>query len=75
MIFILHRSIYYLDISVLLNLRFYNLVFQIVMCENNISNQTIMNQVMTHELIHAFDVCRVRYDKESLRHLACTEVC
>jgi len=47
---------------------------QIVMCENNIANQSIMNQVMTHELIHAFDVCRVRYEKDNLRHLACTEI-
>ena len=44
------------------------------MCENNIPSQTVMNQVMTHELIHAFDVCRVRYEKDNLRHLACTEV-
>ncbi|XP_065058754.1 mitochondrial inner membrane protease ATP23 homolog [Rhopilema esculentum] len=47
---------------------------QVVMCENNISSQTVMNQVMTHELIHAFDVCRVRYEKDNLRHLACTEI-
>ena len=44
------------------------------MCENNIPSQTVMNQVMTHELIHAFDVCRVLYEKDNLRHLACTEV-
>ena len=44
------------------------------MCENNISNQTMMNQVLVHELIHAYDVCRVKYEKDNLRHLACTEV-
>ena len=33
-----------------------------------------MNDVLTHELIHAYDFARVKYDVNNLRHLACTEV-
>ena len=33
-----------------------------------------MNDVLTHELIHAYDFARVKYDVYNLRHLACTEV-
>eukprot|EP00794_Sanderia_malayensis_P007398 gene7400-8218_t len=47
---------------------------QVVMCDNNVSSQKLMNQTLTHELIHAYDICRVKYNKENLRHLACTEV-
>ena len=33
-----------------------------------------MDDVLTHELIHAFDACRVKYDRNNLKHLACTSV-
>ena len=33
-----------------------------------------MNDVLTHELVHAYDFARVKYDVNNLRHLACTEV-
>ncbi|KAM5289000.1 mitochondrial inner membrane protease ATP23 homolog [Ctenodactylus gundi] len=51
------------------------LTSQIVLCQNNIRNQALMNRVVTHELIHAFDHCRAHVDWfTSVRHLACSEV-
>ncbi|KAI4803325.1 hypothetical protein KUCAC02_006876 [Chaenocephalus aceratus] len=48
---------------------------QIVLCQNNIHQQSHMNRVVTHELIHAFDHCRAHVDWfNNLRHLACSEV-
>ena len=32
-----------------------------------------MNNVITHELVHAYDHCRAEIDYNNLRHLACTE--
>lgn len=34
-----------------------------------------MENVLTHELIHAYDNCRIKYDPDNVKHLACTEVC
>ncbi|KAM6895643.1 mitochondrial inner membrane protease ATP23 homolog [Xenentodon cancila] len=48
---------------------------QIVLCQNNIHQQSHMNRVLTHELIHAFDHCRAHVDWfNNFRHLACSEV-
>ena len=47
---------------------------QMFLCENTIYTQKAMDTVLTHELIHAFDNCRVKYNPDNLRHLACTEV-
>lgn len=48
---------------------------QIVLCQNNIHQQSHMNRVVTHELIHAFDHCRAHVDWfNNFRHLACSEV-
>ena len=32
-----------------------------------------MNDTLTHELVHAYDYCRVNIDWNNLEHLACTE--
>ncbi|KAG9490247.1 hypothetical protein GDO78_005897 [Eleutherodactylus coqui] len=49
---------------------------QIVMCQNKINDQKIMNQMLTHELIHAYDHCRAQVDfLGNIQHLACTETC
>ncbi|XP_044133019.1 mitochondrial inner membrane protease ATP23 homolog isoform X2 [Bufo gargarizans] len=49
---------------------------EIVLCQNNIHNQSHMNRVVTHELIHAFDHCRAHVDWfNNVRHLACSEAC
>ncbi|XP_056132351.1 mitochondrial inner membrane protease ATP23 homolog [Lampris incognitus] len=48
---------------------------QIVLCQNNIQQQSHMNRVVTHELIHAFDHCRANVDWfNNFRHLACSEI-
>uniref|UniRef100_A0A0F8ALI9 Mitochondrial inner membrane protease ATP23 n=1 Tax=Larimichthys crocea TaxID=215358 RepID=A0A0F8ALI9_LARCR len=48
---------------------------QIVLCQNNISQQSHMTRVVTHELIHAFDHCRAHVDWfNNYRHLACSEI-
>ncbi|XP_028401908.1 mitochondrial inner membrane protease ATP23 homolog [Dendronephthya gigantea] len=47
---------------------------QVVLCENVIYSQSCMNDVLTHELIHAYDFARVKYEADNLRHLACTEI-
>uniref|UniRef100_A0A8C8RJJ3 Mitochondrial inner membrane protease ATP23 n=1 Tax=Pelusios castaneus TaxID=367368 RepID=A0A8C8RJJ3_9SAUR len=48
---------------------------QIVLCQNNIRQQSYMNRVVTHELIHAFDHCRAHVDWfNNVKHLACSEI-
>ncbi|MBN3300731.1 mitochondrial inner membrane protease ATP23 homolog [Amia ocellicauda] len=48
---------------------------QIVLCQNNIHQQSHMNRVVTHELIHAFDHCRAHVDWfDNFKHLACSEI-
>jgi hypothetical protein len=48
---------------------------EIVMCGNNrIKSFHHYETVLTHELIHAFDVCRAEIDLTNLQHHACTEV-
>ncbi|KAI3366897.1 hypothetical protein L3Q82_009539 [Scortum barcoo] len=48
---------------------------QIVLCQNNIHQQSHMTRVVTHELIHAFDHCRAHVDWfNNFRHLACSEI-
>ncbi|XP_067420249.1 mitochondrial inner membrane protease ATP23 homolog isoform X2 [Emydura macquarii macquarii] len=48
---------------------------QIVLCQNNIHQQSYMNRVVTHELIHSFDHCRAHVDWFSnVKHLACSEI-
>ena len=37
-------------------------------------NQSEWTRTITHELIHAFDHCRVDFDSNNCEHLACTEV-
>lgn len=53
----------------------FGLLSQIVLCQNNIHQQSHMTRVVTHELIHAFDHCRAHVDWfNNYRHLACSEV-
>ncbi|XP_019370173.1 PREDICTED: mitochondrial inner membrane protease ATP23 homolog [Gavialis gangeticus] len=48
---------------------------QIVLCQNNIHRQSLMNRVVTHELIHAFDHCRAHVNwLGNVKHVACSEV-
>ncbi|XP_066920727.1 mitochondrial inner membrane protease ATP23 homolog isoform X2 [Clytia hemisphaerica] len=47
---------------------------QVVLCQNNLKTQADIDRILSHELIHAFDVCTVKYDVNDTRHLACSEV-
>ncbi|XP_011406005.2 PREDICTED: mitochondrial inner membrane protease ATP23 homolog isoform X4 [Amphimedon queenslandica] len=47
---------------------------QIVLCENNIYSDDCMTNVLTHELIHAYDHCRAHVDWKNLDHQACSEI-
>jgi len=47
---------------------------EIVICEDDVFSQKFVNDVITHELIHAYDVCRAKYDRDNLKHLACTSI-
>lgn len=48
---------------------------EIVICQNNIHDQTNMNRMLSHELIHAYDHCRAQVDfLSNIQHLACTEI-
>jgi len=46
----------------------------IVICENNIPSRRRMESTLTHEMVHAFDHCRFKFDHNNLKHLACAEV-
>lgn len=37
-------------------------------------NQTMVNHTIAHELIHAFDQCRIKVDWNNCMHHACSEV-
>ncbi|VFQ59610.1 unnamed protein product [Cuscuta campestris] len=48
----------------------------IKVCANNLRFQDEVTQVLIHELIHAYDQCRVKnLDWKSDEHTACAEVC
>lgn len=39
-----------------------------------VDSQQKATQTLVHELVHAYDLCRVYFDPTSCRHAACTEV-
>ncbi|XP_015773739.1 PREDICTED: mitochondrial inner membrane protease ATP23 homolog [Acropora digitifera] len=47
---------------------------EMFLCENTIYSQRTMEDVLTHELIHAYDNCRIKYNPDDVRMLACTEI-
>mmetsp|Transcript_31314 Transcript_31314/g.82076 ORF Transcript_31314/g.82076 Transcript_31314/m.82076 type:complete len:218 (-) Transcript_31314:40-693(-) len=47
---------------------------EIVLCENNLISERTTADVLTHELIHAYDKCRAKVDFKNPEHLACTEI-
>lgn len=47
----------------------------IFLCQQNIQNETHARESMTHELIHAIDMCRTKMDPiNNCIHMACTEI-
>lgn len=47
---------------------------QIVICQNNATNEGVVQGVLAHEMIHMFDYCRNDLDFKNIDHLACTEI-
>jgi len=47
---------------------------QIVVCQNMCKSDSLVNGVLTHEMIHMFDACRHDLDFKNIEHLACTEI-
>lgn len=47
---------------------------QIIICENKATSLRVVSRLLTHELIHAFDHCRVDIDWMNYDHVACSEI-
>ncbi|EGG19466.1 hypothetical protein DFA_00043 [Cavenderia fasciculata] len=46
----------------------------LVICNNVSTFYTSMRNTVMHEMIHAYDMCRVDLDPTNCQHLACTEI-
>ena len=46
----------------------------IVMCENHVTSTRRMESTLAHEMVHAFDHCRFKFDYDNIKHVACGEV-
>ncbi|KAJ3411975.1 Mitochondrial inner membrane protease atp23 [Chytridiales sp. JEL 0842] len=46
----------------------------IILCQNRLKNKQHMEDVMTHELIHAYDHCTTNVKWSDCRHYACSEI-
>lgn len=47
---------------------------QVVICYNRIHTKGVIEGVLGHELLHAWDSCRAELDFNDLAHVACTEI-
>ena len=48
---------------------------EVYLCQENVANQSHANTILSHELIHAIDMCRAKLDPlHNCMHLACTEI-
>lgn len=47
---------------------------QVIICQNVAKSKSIVQGVLTHELIHMFDYCRNELDLNNIDHLACSEI-
>ena len=48
--------------------------FGILLCANYRTSRSEVEDSLAHEMIHAYDYLRFKYDHTNLRHAACTEV-
>jgi len=50
--------------------------YGVMLCANRLDTKSKVEDVMAHEMTHAYDHLRfkVKWDSEDLRHVACTEV-
>jgi inner membrane protease ATP23 len=47
---------------------------QIIMCENKKVEKETFENTLVHELVHAYDQCKVKMDWKNCLHHACTEI-
>jgi inner membrane protease ATP23 len=47
---------------------------QVKLCADSLASKSHLEDVLSHELIHAYDHRRFQVDWTNLRHIACTEV-
>ena len=48
--------------------------FGILLCANYRKSKSDVEDSLSHEMIHAYDYLRFKYDHNNLRHAACSEV-
>jgi hypothetical protein len=46
----------------------------IMLCQNQMGDERRVESTLAHEMIHAFDHCRFKFDTKNLQHIACSEV-
>ena len=47
---------------------------KVFLCHDRIYEYKDVAEILSHELVHAFDYCRANIDIENNRHVACSEV-
>jgi mitochondrial inner membrane protease ATP23 len=47
---------------------------QVVLCDNKILERESFENTLIHELVHAYDQCRIKLDWKNCLHHACTEI-
>jgi mitochondrial inner membrane protease ATP23 len=52
----------------------FNADMGILICENHVHSKRRLESTLAHEMIHAFDHCRFKFDYNNLKHVACGEV-
>jgi inner membrane protease ATP23 len=53
---------------------FFDTQLGVVLCENYNPSHKILQSVMVHEMIHAFDHCHAVFNKTNCYHVACSEI-
>ena len=48
--------------------------FGILLCANHLPNKGEQEDAMAHEMVHAFDFLKFKYQEKNLKHVACTEI-
>ena len=53
---------------------FYFFYLKIILCHNQVYEYNDCAEILSHELIHAYDYCRANLDINNNYHIACSEV-
>jgi hypothetical protein len=52
----------------------FSVLHGIAICENHIPSKRRAESTLAHEMVHAYDHCRFKFDLQNLKHVACSEV-